>query len=424
MPSTPARTDGRRLTVRPYHCRPRIRRPSSGQHRTHSSFALIRVRGGGSHSCRPCSAPRRGGGSGHGCPSWPPHCSCSPLSPGRRSPVTGRAGCGTPSSRRASPGPRPRSGSPLPTSTGAARPRSRSPLEIDGRPRSMVVAGVGSAGRSRPVVRRPRPAGRSESIGSRSPPGRPTGRASASPAGLVRVVKTGSSGSGSGSTSGGTSSGTERGGRLRFRRDEARRRRRGHRIGQRVGHGSGAAGSGQSGRVPSVRWRLDRPWPGGPARHLPRPVPARVRTRPAARWHPAAPVTARRPAGSTASPTSPSNEATPADGAPVEPPGLRGERADASLSAAEPAGPQPAGSVDSTDGTGLPDVRPGDGPEDAEAPGRDGGAAAGGSGRIAGRGGAGCARPAGRRRICPTSCSGRRRSWSRPADRRSSGRRS
>ena len=374
MPSTPARTDGRRLTVRPYHCRPRTRRPSSGQRRTHSSFALIRVRGGGSHSCRPCSAPRRGGGSGHGCPPWPPYCSCSPLSPGRRSPMTGRAGCGTPSSRRVSPGPRRRSGSRLSTSTGAAQPRSTSRWRSTAGPgrwsrRGWVVGTVAACGSWL------RAGCRSASIASRSPPGPPTGRAS-----VCRRVSSG--------WSRGARRAAAREPRAVARRAEPSRGPARVRVARIAGDAAGtesgsasatgaAAGSGHpGGSDPSGGGSTDR----GPA------APATPTGSGSAGGSGASGTSdgsgdAAPADASTASLKSPSNQASPADGSPVEPPGLRGERADAPPSAAEPAGPQPASSVDSAAGMGLPGVHPGAGP--AGVPARDpdgGGTTAGGSG--------------------------------------------
>ena len=92
--------------------------------------------------------------------------------------MTGRAGCGMLSSRRDSPGPRRRSGSPSRMPTGAERPRSRSTSRSTaGRdpwlPPRRAATTVGPRGSW------PRAGCRSGSIGSHSPPGPQTARACA-----------------------------------------------------------------------------------------------------------------------------------------------------------------------------------------------------------------------------------------------------
>ncbi len=248
-------------------------------------------------------------------------------------------------------------------------------VEIDGRPRSMVAQGLGRRdGRGLWFV-----------ASGRLPVGVHriafTARASDGsslrlPAGLVRVVKGGPSGSGSGTTSGGTSSGTKPGAGSGSGGTNPAGDAAGTESGSASATGA-AAGSGHpGGSDPSGGGSTDR----GPA------APATPTGSGSAGGSGASGTSdgsgdAAPADASTASLKSPSNQASPADGSPVEPPGLRGERADAPPSAAEPAGPQPASSVDSAAGMGLPGVHPGAGP--AGVPARDpdgGGTTAGGSG--------------------------------------------
>lgn len=162
------------------------------------------------------------------------------------------------------------------------------------------------------------------------------------PAGLVRIVKTGSTGGGSGSASGGTAGGSGSGGT----------KPAGGAAGAGADSGSGtgsngSAGPGAGGSHPSGSGTTDN----GPAAQATSTGSGGAPGGSADAAPADAPATSQHHAP---------NEAAPADGAPVAPPGLRSEWADRWLPAAEKAGPQPAGSVDAAASSGPPNVPPDD----------------------------------------------------------------